>query len=138
MRQVDPATGAMLVTSFTYDNAGRVTMEDGPLPGIADAKFYRYDVHGRRTWEIDATGAGNVRTARRHSYSDSDDKPTMTEEGTVSGPDATSLNVLRRTEFAYDSRRNPSREAAVTGTTTQLWCSARSTSPTGWCARRDG
>jgi RHS repeat-associated protein len=116
--QVDPATSAQLVTTYTYDTAGRVLSEDGPLPGTADARYFRYDVHGRRTWEIDAVGANGHRTARRIEYRNSDDKPTVTEEGTIPTHDSTALTVTRRTEITYDARRNAAVQRVIAGSTT--------------------
>ncbi len=110
-----------LTTTYSYDAAGRRLSADGPLPGTDDASYYRYDVYGRRTWEIGPLGANGVRPAKRFTWRDADDKLLVTEEGTVPNPTSTTLTILTRTELAYDSRRNPEREAVLaTGTTYSL------------------
>ncbi len=120
--QVDPATSTQLVTTYTYDTAGRVLIEDGPLAGTADARYFYYDVHGRRIWEIDAVGANGVRTARQITYRASDDKPTVTAEGTVPATvppqSSITLSETRRTEITYDARRNPAVQRTISGSTT--------------------
>jgi hypothetical protein len=100
-----------LTTSYGYDNAGRLLSKDGPLPGTDDATYARYDVPGRKTWEIGAKGANGLRAAKRFTYRDADDKVTVSETGTVPDQNSTVLTVLERTDAAYDARRNPVREA---------------------------
>lgn len=106
-----------LTTTYDYDDAGRVTMVDGPLSGTADATFYRYDDYGRRTWEIGPLGDNNVRLTQRHTYRNADDKVTKTETGTLSNEDDTTLDVLSWVDYSYDSRRNPIREAVRSSST---------------------
>jgi RHS repeat-associated protein len=107
-----------LVTSYSYDSAGRPLSTDGPLPGTDDATFYRYDVHGRRTWEIGPKGANGLRIATRTEYRLSDDKPLHSERGTLPNETSTALTILSRTDLTYDSRRNPIRMAvSASGTT---------------------
>ncbi len=100
-----------LTTTHAYDNAGRLLSSDGPLPGTDDATFYRYDVHGRRTWEIGPRGANGLRIATRTFYRDSDDKPLYAETGTVPDQAGTTLTILTRTDLTYDARRNAIRQA---------------------------
>jgi len=126
VEQTDPADAAGVrrktyVTLFGYDAAGRLVSTDGPLPGTDDALYNRYDVHGRKVWEIGPRGANGVRNARRFDYRDSDDKPVSTEEGSVSDPANPVLSVLSRTDLGYDARRNPVREAvSASGTAHSL------------------
>jgi YD repeat-containing protein len=108
-RRIDGAT--ILDTTSGYDWAGRLLWTDGPLTGTDDRIYNRYDSHGRRTWEIGAAAPGGVRIATRTVYRDSDDKPLTTETGTIPDAASTSLGVFRRTDYAYDARRNPVREA---------------------------
>jgi RHS repeat-associated protein len=141
VRRIDAARGETLETRYSYDLAGRVLVEDGPLPGTSDAKFTRYDVHGRLTWEIGPADLAGVRQARRFSYRHADDKVVSVEEGTVPHESSTVLTVHRRTDHGYDSRRNPVRESlsaagatyAVTQRTFddrgQLECEARRMNP---------
>jgi RHS repeat-associated protein len=119
VRQAAP-TGEMLTTSFTYDNAGRLTSADGPLAGNADASYVRYDVHGRKEWEIGAAAPSGARLAAHYFYRAADDKPTRIERGTV--PNATdtvlTLTPTTQTDIVYDSHRNAIREALSAGGTT--------------------
>ena len=118
MRQTDAATGLTLTTAYAYDAAGRLTMTDGPLDGTADATYARYDVLGRKTWEISAAAPNGVRVATRITYRDADDKPLYSEIGTIPTFDSASLTVLNRTDVSYDSHRNPIRAAVSSGGTT--------------------
>ncbi len=114
-RRIDAARGEILTTTFAYDAAGRPVIADGPLPGTDDAGYSRYDVHGRKTWEIGPGGAGGIRPATVTAYRDSDDRPVAVETGTVTGPGSTALALLSRTDTSYDSRRNPAAEAVSSG-----------------------
>lgn len=105
-RRIDATTSEVLETHYTYDAAGRVLSVDGPLPGTDDATYYRYDVHGRRTWEIGPLGDNGLRNAKRFDYRPSDDKVVSVESGTVPYPSSTTLTVHTETETSYDSRRN--------------------------------
>jgi RHS repeat-associated protein len=116
-RQVDVSTGATLQTDYTYDNAGRVVTVDGPLAGTDDATYYRYDVNGRKTWEIGPLGDNGVRLATRTTYRDSDDKVTRVEIGSIPDHLSTALTVHKRTDYLYDARRNPIRELVYSGST---------------------
>jgi RHS repeat-associated protein len=118
VRRIDAARGETLETRYTYDGAGRVLSEDGPLSGTADARYFRYDVHGRKTWEIGPLGANGLRNASRFSYRNADDKVLSTEEGTVADPSSASLTASTRTDLTYDSHRNPSSQAVSAGGTT--------------------
>jgi RHS repeat-associated protein len=117
-RQVDLSTGAYLDTVHSYDGAGRLLSTDGPLPGTDDASYFRYDVYGRKTWEIGPKGANGLRGAKRFTYRDSDDEVVTTETGTVADPNSPTLTVLGRTDVTLDSRRYPVREAVSAGGTT--------------------
>jgi RHS repeat-associated protein len=114
-RRIDAARGATTVTTYGYDAAGRPTVVDGPLPGDGDASYIRYDLLGRKTWEIGPAGTGGVRPAKRFFYRDSDDKVTATEEGTVPDGGSFAFSAASRTDLAYDSRRNPAVETVSAG-----------------------
>ncbi len=101
------------------DGRGRLLSTDGSLPGLDDATYYRYDAHGRRTWEIGPQGANGLRVATRTAYRDSDDKVLYTETGTVPDENSTNLTILTRTDFTYRLRRFAIREAVSAGGTTQ-------------------
>jgi RHS repeat-associated protein len=113
-RRIDAAAGVTLETSYTYDNAGRPLVVDGPLPGTDDATYVRYDVYGRKTWEIGPL-AGGVRMAKRFTYRDSDDKPVSSESGTVPDASSTTLSNITRSDLTYDNHRNAVREAVFVG-----------------------
>jgi RHS repeat-associated protein len=117
VRQVDAARGEMLETRYTYDLSGRILVEDGPLPGTSDAKYNRYDVHGRLTWEIGPADQAGMRQAKRFSYRHADDKVVSVEEGTVPHESSSVLTVHRRVDHGYDSRRNPVRDTMSAGGT---------------------
>jgi RHS repeat-associated protein len=110
VRRIDGAE--TLETHYTYDSAGRVLSEDGPLLGTDDVKYFRYDAYGRKTWEIGPLGANGYRTASHFIYRDSDDKLLTTEEGAVTDPSNPSFAVAGSiTNLTYDSHRNPATEA---------------------------
>jgi RHS repeat-associated protein len=140
-RRIDAARGETLATTYEYDDAGRLTVEDGPLPGTADARYFRYDIHGRLEWDIGPLESSGIRLARKITYRDADDKVTRIQEGSVTSPTAPSLTVFRRTDYEFDNRRNPNRDslisAGVTYTVVQrtfdqrnrLQCEARRMNP---------
>jgi len=109
-RHIDAARAETLETHYTYDAAGRVLSEDGPLSGTADAQYFRYDVYGRRSWEIGPLGANGLRNARHFIYRDADNKLSQTETGTVADPASPTLTVYTRTDVTYDTHRNPAKE----------------------------
>jgi RHS repeat-associated protein len=115
MRQIDVATATTLTTSYGYDSAGRLTSTDGPLSGTDDASYARYDTFGRKTWEVGALGANGLRMATRTTYRDADDKVLYTETGTLPDANSSTLTVISRTDFTYDSHRNPIRQALSAG-----------------------
>ncbi|MFM5918641.1 MAG: RHS repeat domain-containing protein [Novosphingobium sp.] len=118
VRKVDAVTGTTLQTTFTYDLAGRVVTVDGPMSGTDDAVYTRYDVYGRKTWEIGPLGANGKRAARRTTYRDSDDKVTLVENGYVTLPTDNTLTVVTSSALTYDTRRNAVRTALSAGGTT--------------------
>ncbi len=114
-RQVDTATGDVREVRYSYDSAGRLLSIDGPRPGWDDTQYYRYDVLGRKTWEIGALATNGLRMAKRFTYRDSDDKVTSVETGTLPDATSTTLTVIERTDMTYDSRRNAIRQATSAG-----------------------
>jgi RHS repeat-associated protein len=114
-RRVDPATGQVRETRYTYDAAGRVLSVDGPRPGTDDAEYSRYDALGRKTWEIGALAPNGLRIAKRVTYRDSDDQTMSIETGTLPDAASATLTILERTDMTYDSRRNAIREAVSAG-----------------------
>jgi RHS repeat-associated protein len=115
-RRIDAALGVTLETLYTYDSMGRLKIEDGPLPGTADARYFHYDIHGRRTWEIGPLESNGTRLARFFDYRPADDKLEYVEEGAVTNTTNPSFTaVFRRIDHDYDARRNPIREAVSSG-----------------------
>lgn len=115
--RVDGTTATSLTTSYSYDAAGRLLTEDGPLAGTGDAKYFRYDELGRKTWEIGPITNGTTRPATRYTYRPSDDRVIAAETGTVSDPASTSLSVSTHDDTSYDARRNPTKVATSAGGT---------------------
>lgn len=124
-------TGSLLATvTNAYDNAGRLLSSDGPLAGTGDATYNRYDVVGRKTWEIGPQGGnGTNRKATRTTYRPADSKPTKVEIGTVSNPSSASLVLSQYSENTYNSRRLLTKANVKTGSTvhavTQMSYNAR-------------
>ncbi|MFL6782177.1 MAG: RHS repeat domain-containing protein, partial [Sphingomicrobium sp.] len=118
----DEATGTTQTTTYDYDPAGRVRSIQGPQNGVSATKYFRYDIHGRKIWEIGAADANNVRVAKRFTYRDSDNKVLKVETGTVTCPtncnsDPLTLTLLEQADTTYDSRRYPIRELTSAGGT---------------------
>lgn len=114
-REIDAASGINLVTSYSYDAAGRLLTEDGPLAGTDDAKYYRYDILGRKTWEIGPKEANGLRSAIRYTYRDADNKVLKSEHGTVPDPNSTTLTVYHQSDMTYDAHRHQVREVISSG-----------------------
>ncbi len=114
----DGVGNAPLTTTYSYDDAGRLLSQDGPLPGTDDALYFRYDSLGRRTWEIGPKGEAGYRSATRTTYRIADDKPLKMETGRVSSPTDTNLVLFSQVDTIYDSRRLPIRTAASAAGTT--------------------
>jgi RHS repeat-associated protein len=116
--RIDGVAGVSLTTTYNYDNAGRLLSADGPLAGTDDAAYFRYDVVGRKTWEIGPKGSNGLRLATRTTYRDADNKVIKVEVGTVPNESSTSLTITRQADTTYDAQRRPIREiASVSGTT---------------------
>ncbi|MBZ9612848.1 RHS repeat domain-containing protein [Rheinheimera maricola] len=91
------------VTSYTYDNAGRVTIENGPLAGSDDAIYSRYDSAGRKTWDIGAKNQAGYRVAKRYAYRAQDAQVYQTDIGTLTSPTSTSLSVFQTATTTYNA-----------------------------------
>ena len=115
-RRTDEATGVTLTTQYNYDAWGQLLSVVGPLAG--EDKYYRYDMLGRKTWEIGPKDVNNLRAAKRFTYRDSDDKVTLVETGTVNDPASTTLTVASQIATTYDGRRYPVRDATSSAGTT--------------------
>jgi RHS repeat-associated protein len=109
--RIDGVQGTSITTTYTYDDAGRLLTKDGPLAGNADAEFYRYDVVGRKIWEISKAGDTGNRVAKRYTYRDSDDKVTVVETGTLTDPYAATMTINSLVDTSYSATRDPVREA---------------------------
>lgn len=119
--RIDGVAGVSLTTTFAYDGAGRLTSADGPLPGTDDTIYNRYDLAGRKTWEIGPRDVNGYRQVKRTTYRDADDKVTAVETGYVTDPNATTMTIVTRSDVTYDPQRNPVRTAlSANGTTWQV------------------
>lgn len=108
----DGTGGDPITVSYTYDNAGRLLSQDGPLAGTDDATYYGYDAAGRKIWEVGPVGDTGKRLATRYELRDADDQPTKIETGYVAGTDITGLVVTNTINKGYDSRRLLRQEVA--------------------------
>ncbi|MEM7781553.1 MAG: hypothetical protein AAF697_14285, partial [Pseudomonadota bacterium] len=110
---------APLTTTMTYDDAGRMLSQDGPLAGSDDATYYRYDILGRRTWEIGPKGENGFRLATRTTYRMSDDQVTKVETGNVVNPTDTVFanndEVFQQVDTEYNARRLAVKAAVSSG-----------------------
>lgn len=123
----DGAGNGPLTTTYAYDNAGRQLAVDGPLPGSDDATYARYDVLGRKIWEIGPKGENGLRPATRTTYRLADDQVERVETGMVAGttpplsPTAIAFvgdAVLRQADTEYNARRLAVRTTVSSGGTT--------------------
>ncbi len=119
----DGVGNAPLTTTYSYDEAGRREVVDGPLPGLDDATYARYDILGRQTWEIGPKGENGRRSASRTFYRQSDDQVERVLTGTVAGsttnvsPSAPTLTVISDTQSDYNARRLATRTTVSDGST---------------------
>ncbi len=114
----DGAGNGPLTTNYTYDDAGRQTSVNPPLAGSNDATHYRYDILGRRTWEIGPRDDDGNHQATRSYYRDSDDQVERVETGRVTSYTSTSFIEHDRVEYTYNSRRLLTRTNTKSGGTT--------------------
>lgn len=104
----DGAGNGPLTTTYSYDAAGRLLSMNPPLAGADDAVYNRYDIVGRKTWEIGALGTNGVRQVTRTTYRNADDQASLVEVGYIGGdPNDTNFIRLRETTIGYDGRRLP-------------------------------
>ncbi len=106
-REIDSVHGVTLTTQYFYDNAGRLIQLIKPNGA---SEYHRYDVVGRKIWDISAPSSTGVSIVTAYFYRDSDDKVIATETGTVTSPSATSYTLVSRTDTAFDAHRNPERD----------------------------
>ena len=115
-RRIDGASGHDARHDLRLRWPGRLLSTDGPLPGSDDATYNRYDVYGRRTWEIGAADARRASDRDPHHLSRLRRQAVSTARpGTIPAPTAPASPSSRRTDIAYDARRNPVREAVSAG-----------------------
>ncbi|MDE1467469.1 hypothetical protein OOZ52_06955, partial [Aurantiacibacter sp. D1-12] len=108
-----------LTTTYTYDDAGRVLSEDGPLPGSDDAVYYQYDILGRRIWEVGPKNEAGRRAATRTTYRTNDDQVEMVESGHVNGAaNIGTFTLVRRVETDYNADRLPTHVRTYEGNLT--------------------
>jgi RHS repeat-associated protein len=109
-------------TTYTYDDAGRLLIEDGPLSGGGDAKYFGYDDSGRQIWQSNEKNAAGYFAAERISYPTSSNRKRVTERGTISSRTSTDLTVdVTVTEFLNIDNNVIRKELAIPTTTKQVW-----------------
>ncbi|USA61385.1 hypothetical protein NCF85_15215 [Qipengyuania citrea] len=119
VKRTNGTSSISAITTFTYDSAGRVLIEDGPLSGTGDAKYYIYDTIGRRTWEIGPTNGGGKRFANKTTYRNSDSQPSLVETGWLDSPTDTTLSNIESVGHAYHpTTRLPVKTFTAGGSTT--------------------
>jgi len=89
--------------TLAYDNKGQLLSEDGPLAGTNDAKYYRYDASGRRTWEIGELNQNGTRKATRKTYRTQDDQVLAMESGYIESIADYALQSNIRRDNQYNS-----------------------------------
>jgi len=119
-RTVTTRTGASstgATVTYTYDAAGRLLSEDGPLPGSGDAVYFRYDAAGRRTWEIGANNSRNRRVAKKLTLRAQDSQPLTIQTGTLPSATSSSLTVDTTETIAYTTLGLPKTLKTKSGST---------------------
>jgi len=104
VKQTNGAGATPAITTYSYDNAGRVLSVDGPLAGAVDTSYYRYDAAGRQTWQIGPVNQAGVRVATRTYYRPADNQVERIDTGTVLGPTDTILDRSNVLDHVYSSR----------------------------------
>ena len=103
---------------YTYDDAGRLLSEDGPLPGTGDAVYFRYDAAGRRNWEIGRNNSRNQRVAKRFTLlREQDSQPEIIDIGTLSSHTSSSLTIDTTETIAYTTLGLPKTLKTIAGST---------------------
>jgi RHS repeat-associated protein len=103
-----------LTTTYTYDDAGRLLSQDGPLPGSDDATYYRYDVVGRKVREVGAKGENGWRQATLSHYRAADNQAWKVETGRVLTPDGT-FTAQSEAVTEFNANRLPVKTAVSAG-----------------------
>ena len=97
-------TGSLSQTiTNTYDNAGRLLVSDGPLSGLSDASYSRYDLSGRNTWAIGPVNESGFRAAQRMTYRPQDNAVLSLETGSLSSATSSALAVVSTTTNTYNA-----------------------------------
>ena len=84
-------------TTYTYDSWGRVLSVTDPTNVT---KYFRYDVMGRKTWEVSSNGAGSW-VANKFTY-DNGDRVTRVDRGILSDPNSSAIQIKGSTINTYD------------------------------------
>ena len=115
-------------STIVYTPQGDVASVDGPLSGTVDTVWTYYDNmrQARVTVSPDPDGAGALAYRATRTTYDADGQPTLVEQGTVTAPAncsaannfcASTMTVLAKSTFAYDSFGRTIRENAINATT---------------------
>lgn len=98
----DGQSSMAVTTTYDYNDAGQLTIEDGPLAGTDDATYYRYDILGRQTWKISPVGQQGRRNVVVTSYRDRDDNMGSQVNGTIGAVDDVTVQVQTTLSKTYD------------------------------------
>ena len=101
-------------TIYTYDNAGRVLSEDGPLAGVTDATYYRYDTAGRQI-QVVGPEIGNAarRAGTNTTYRDADDQPILAQTGYYTSATDPTITATSEVLNTYNIRRLVTRSDTI-------------------------
>ena len=118
--------GSLTATTTTaWEEVGNVHSVDGPLPGVSDKTFYRYDLTRRRTGVIspDPDGSGPLKAKAVQTTYNPDDSVAVVDTGTDTTPTSAGwggFSSIVRSETTYvNGRKDRSRVIdETTGTPT--------------------
>jgi len=89
--------------TFDYFDDGRIKYENGPLAGNNDTKYYRYDLSGRKTWDIGAVNQQGKRSATKVTFRPQDNQADIIESGFLPDSSSTNLTVILTTDNTYNN-----------------------------------
>ncbi|KAK0341814.1 hypothetical protein LTR94_024867, partial [Friedmanniomyces endolithicus] len=110
-------------TAFTYTPDGDIASVNGPLDGVSDTLFFRYDSARRQVGTVSADpdgGGGLMRRAERITYN-ARGAVSLIEVGTVAGlsdGEWSAFNSLQQSTSSFDVYGRPTQQRLQSGGTT--------------------